>query len=118
MITASIVLYNTLSYQVDTVLQFALGFGCIERLYIIDNSPNDWWWCFEERSLVIRYVHNENLRYDASHSLAIRKAVETGSRYHAVLNPDPQFGTDVICALRDFMDGHEDVGHVMPKILN
>lgn len=118
MITASIVLYNTPASQVDTVLRSVLCSECIEKLYIIDNSPNDWWRCLERRSPIIRYVHNENLGYGASHNLAMRKAGEEGSKYHAVLNPDLKFDADVIHTLRDFMEEHDDIGHVMPKIVN
>ena len=118
MITASIVLYNTPKFQVETVLKSVLDSKSIEKLYVIDNSPNDWWRCLEKTSTIIRYVYNENTGYGASHNLAMRKAVEEGSSYHVVLNPDLKFDSNVIQALYEFMEAHKDVGHVMPKILN
>ena len=118
MITASIVLYNTPKFQVETVLKSVFGSACVEKLYIIDNSPNDWWRCLEKESPIIRYVHNENFGYGASHNLAIRKAIEEGSDYHIVLNPDLRFDSDVLKTLYDFMEDHKEVGHVMPKIVN
>lgn len=118
MITASIVLYNTPKFQVETVLQSVFDSKCIEKLYVIDNSPNDWWRCIEKTSPIIRYVHNENTGYGASHNLAMRKAVEEGSNYHVVLNPDLKFDSNVIQTLYEFMEAHKEVGHIMPKIVN
>ena len=118
MITASIVLYNTPKIQVETVLKSVFDSKCIEKLYVIDNSPNDWWRCIEKSSPIIRYVHNENTGYGASHNLAMRKAAEEGSTYHIVLNPDLKFDSNVVQTLYEFMEAHKEVGHVMPKIVN
>ena len=118
MITASIVLYNTPEHQINDVLGSVFNSHCIDKLYIIDNSPNDWWRCLEKKSDIIRYVHNENTGYGASHNLAIRKAIEEGSTYHVVLNPDLKFDSNVLSTLKDFMDSNPNVGHVMPKIVN
>lgn len=118
MITASIVLYNTPKFQVETVLKSVFDSKCIEKLYVIDNSPNDWWRCIEKSSPIIRYVHNENTGYGASHNLAMRKAEEEGSTYHIVLNPDLKFDSNVVQTLYEFMEAHKEVGHVMPKIVN
>ena len=118
MISASIVLYNTPKFQVEAVLKSVFDSKFIDKLYIVDNSPNDWWRCLEKESSIIRYVHNENVGYGASHNLAIRKAIEEGSTYHVVLNPDLKFDSNVIPALIEYMDLHKEVGHVMPKILN
>lgn len=118
MITASIVLYKTPKFQVETVLKSVFDSNYIEKLYVIDNSPNDWWRCIEKTSTIIHYVHNENIGYGASHNLAMWKAVEEGSNYHVVLNPDLKFDSNVIQTLYEFMEAHKDVGHVMPKIVN
>lgn len=118
MITASIVLYNTPKNQVETVLQSVSNSMVIEKLYVIDQSPNDWWRIISNKYSFIRYVHNENMGYGAGHNLAIKKAIEVGSKYHVVLNPDLKFDSNVIKDLQRFMDKNIDVGHVMPKILN
>lgn len=118
MLTASIVLYNTPRSQVNAVLDSVMGAGCVGTLYVIDNSPNDRWRVLERQYPAIRCIHSENLGYGAEHNLAMRKAGEEGSKYHAVLNPDLKFDADVIRTLRDFMEEHDDIGHVMPKIVN
>ena len=83
-LTASIVLYNTPRSQIDMVLKSVFESGCVEILYIIDNSPSDRWRILENRNegdsknTKIRYIHNENLGYGASHNLAMQEAIESG----------------------------------------
>ncbi|MCM1321650.1 MAG: glycosyltransferase [Bacteroides sp.] len=117
-ITASVVLYNTPKSQVDALLKSVLDSACVEKFFVIDNSPNDKWRILEKESDIIRYIHNENLGYGASHNLAIREAAELGADYHVVLNPDIRFWKDVLSALADFMEENPDAGCVMPKVVH
>ena len=122
-LTASIVLYNTPRSQIDMVLKSVFESGCVEILYIIDNSPSDRWRILENRNegdsknTKIRYIHNENLGYGASHNLAMQEAIESGSVYHIVLNPDISFGTEVLPALTHFMEENKDASYVLPKVV-
>lgn len=118
MITASLVLFNTPETQINGVLDSVFNSKIIDKLYIIDNSPNDWWRCLESKNKIIRYVHNENTGYGASHNIAIKKAISEGSEYHVVLNPDIKFDSNVIEDLKSKMDQNPEIGHLMPKILN
>ena len=78
MLTASIVLHNTPREQVDAVLKSVTDSGCVETLYIIDNSPNDRWRILERRHPCVRYIHSENLGYGAGQSMyEIHKYCET-----------------------------------------
>lgn len=120
MLTASIVLYNTPRRQIERVCQSLLGGGWVDTLYVIDNSPNDRWRILEREyggRLPVRYIHNENLGYGASHNLAMEEALERGSTYHVVLNPDIRFGQEVLPALVDFMDRHPDASYVLPRVV-
>lgn len=123
-ITASIVLYNTPRSQIDMVLKSVFESRCVEILYIIDNSPSDRWRILENRNeggncknTKIRYIHNENLGYGASHNLAMQEAIESGSVYHVVLNPDIRFEAEVLSSLTDFMEENKDVSYVLPKVV-
>lgn len=112
-LTASIVLFNTPRTQIENVLKSVFDSACVETLYLIDNSPNDKWRILEKRSqengvTKLRYIHNENLGYGASHNLAMSEAIENGSVYHVVLNPDIRFGAEVLPALVDFMRENPD----------
>ncbi len=118
MLTASIVLYKTPEWQIETLLKSVIDSNCVNTLYIIDNSPTDYWRMLEQKSNIITYIHHENNGYGASHNVAIKKAIEAGSTYHVVLNPDLKFDSTVLSNLKTFMDSNPTVGHVMPKILN
>lgn len=122
-ITASIVLYNTPRAQIESVLKSVFDSACLETLYIVDNSPNDKWRILEKRSeengvTKIRYIHNENLGYGASHNLAMHEAIESAGTYHVVLNPDISFSAEVLPTLAGFMDANADAACVMPKVVS
>lgn len=119
MLTASIVLYNTPRQQIEGVFNSIL-YGAVDILYIVDNSPSDRWRILEREygeKIPIRYIHNENLGYGTSHNLAMEEAIESGSSYHIVLNPDIRFDHDVLPVLIDFMNTHPDVSYVLPKVV-
>lgn len=121
-VSASIVLFNTPRVQIERVLNSVFNSECIETLYIIDNSPNDKWRILEKRENAdcktkIRYIHNENLGYGASHNLAMHEAIESGFTYHIVLNPDIRFEKDVPLTLARFMEENKDASYVLPKVV-
>lgn len=120
MLTASVVLFNTPKTQIEALLESVISSACIHTLYIIDNSPNDKWRILEKEytSCVskIRYIHNANFGYGASHNLAINEAIEVGSDYHLVLNPDIYFESNVLPELLRYMDLNPDVGYILPRV--
>ena len=116
MITASVVTFHTSHKDLSRLIACVMK-SEIDILYIIDNSSND-----ELRELVydnpkIKYIHSINLGYGSGHNIAIRNAVDIGSEYHVVLNPDIYWTDNVIEKLRMFMEANSDCGLVMPKIL-
>ena len=121
MLTASIVLYNNPRIQIDSVMKSVIDSYCVQTLYIIDNSPNDKWRILEKEyadcSTQIRYIHNANLGYGASHNLAMQEAIEICSTYHVVLNPDIYFESNVLRELINYMDANIDVGYILPKVV-
>ena len=48
---------------------------------------------------------------------ALHKAIENGSDYHVVLNPDIEFKQDVLSKLITFMDAMPDAVYVLPKVV-
>ena len=120
MLTASIVLYNTPHSQINAVMKSVIESSCVKILYIIDNSLNDKWRILEKEyadfGVEIRYIHNANLGYGSSHNLAMQEAIEAGSDYHVVLNPDIYFDSSVLSELIQYMDSNSDVGYVLPKV--
>lgn len=117
MLTASVVLFNTPRVQIETLLQCIVP-SCIEKLYIIDNSANDRWRELEGYSAKIRYIHNKNMGYGASHNLAMRLAIETGSRFHIVMNPDISFESEILEVLCQVMNENMDIVYILPKVVD
>ena len=70
-----------------------------------------------EAGFHLLYFRHENNGYGGGHNFAIRKAITLGSKYHLVVNPDIWFGPRVIPELKRYMDLHEDVAQMMPKVL-
>ena len=115
MITASVVLYNTRPEFVDQVIQ-SYSPSIERQLYIIDNSPEKTNQYLDLDN--IEYIHNKkNLGYGSAHNIGIQKAVDCGSDYHIVLNPDISFEPSIIDELIEYADKHEDVVYMLPKVL-
>lgn len=116
LLSASVVLYKTPKAQIDSLLQSVLP-SAVEKLYVIDNSPDDRWRELESKSEKIRYIHNQNLGYGESHNLAMHLAIEENAKYHVVLNPDIRFEPDVLQALSKYMEENSDAVYILPKVV-
>ncbi|MGX9984885.1 glycosyltransferase [Soonwooa purpurea] len=116
--TGSIVLFNTDVDIIKKAINSFLYNYVVEKLYLIDNSLED-----TLRNIVgdsrIEYIHNpSNPGFGAAHNIAIKKALELGSKYHFIVNPDIYFSEDVIGPMLDHMGKNPNVGMMMPQILN
>lgn len=114
-ITASVVLYNTPYAQFKELLFSVIHSEIVSKFYVIDNSPEKNPKLYDKWEIV-EYIPHENTGYGSSHNIAMRKAIDEGSTYHIVLNPDISFGLDVLCKLTDYMENNIEVVYVMPKI--
>lgn len=136
MITASVVTYNHHLLDIEPVLR-SLFASPVDVVYIIDHSADIMpdlereLMEFSNRVLTgepqlrrkvemgfhLLYYRHENNGYGGGHNFAIRKAITLGSKYHLVVNPDIWFGPRVIPELKRYMDLHDDVAQMMPKVL-
>lgn len=117
MITGTIVLYNNNKSILQQAINSFLNCEIVDKLYLIDNSPTDNLKdiCVDER---VEYIHNpSNPGFGAAHNIAIKKALQLGSKYHVVLNPDVYFDNNVIFELEKHMDENLSIGNIMPKVL-
>lgn len=116
MITAAVVTFHTsrkdLIRLIDCVLQ-----SSVDKFFIIDNSTNDALRELESVSERITYIYSDNLGFGSGHNIAIDRAIDLGSDYHIIINPDIYWNGDIIEQLVQFMDQNKDCGLVMPKIL-
>jgi len=116
-ITASIVLYNNNKRELLENIKM-LKDTIINKIFIIDNSPND------NLSIIFNldkfeYISNpSNPGFGSSHNFAINKSIESGSNYHFVINPDIVINENVIESMIDYIKRDDLIGMMMPKILN
>ena len=88
------------------------------HLYLIDNSPTTQLEVLKTEDR-ITYIHNpSNPGFGAAHNMAISKAMELGSNYHFVINPDVSFDGAIIAQMVDAMEEDPKIGMLMPQILN
>lgn len=117
MITSSLVLFKSKPLEVERVL------ACVERsifdkVYVVDNSPSD-----VLKDIVLstspkaEYIYGQgNVGYGEGNNIGIKKAIASGSRYHAILNPDIIFEAEVIEHLVSYMNDHLDTGLIKPQL--
>lgn len=117
MISASVVLYNTNKKDIDALVS-SYQPNENRHLFIIDNSELP---CHYGKNMVgdwVEYIYNDqNIGYGSAHNIGIRKAIESGSDYHIVLNPDIQFEPEILDELIAYADKHEDVVYILPKVI-
>ena len=135
MITASVVTYNHHLLDFEPVLR-SLFASPVDIVYVIDHSDDVLDLKQElqefaqrvlngepelkqkaEKGFKLIYLPHENNGYGGGHNVALKEAQKLGSKYHLVVNPDVWFGPEVIPALISYMDDHEEVGQMMPKVM-
>lgn len=115
-ISCSIVSYHNPPDQIAQVLRSVRATPQHVAIYLVDNSRDDAL-AAVARQFDAHYIHRpDNPGFGAAHNIAITDALEQGTTYHLVLNPDIVFSGDVIPALASYMDAHQDIGLVMPDI--
>lgn len=115
-VNCSIVLYHTPTDEVARVLSMLRKCPETGEIWLIDNSE-----LMTERLqfMDVQYIHGHgNIGYGRGHNIAIDKSLKSDVDYHLVVNSDIAFEKGTIERLVRFMDEHENVGHVMPKVLN
>lgn len=116
-ISCSIVLYKNSHAEIARAIESAKLSMPSAMMYLVDNSPTDALAPLAEQ-FSCRYFHKPaNIGFGAGHNVAIEQALQNGSDYHLVLNPDIYFNADVLPALVGYLEQNRRVGFVMPQIL-
>jgi GT2 family glycosyltransferase len=115
MVTSSIVLYHNNKIDI-TILLDCIEKSSIDVVFLVDNSSDDRFRTFEKKYKKILYIHNKNRGYGASHNIALHEALDRGSCFHFILNPDIRFSPDIVPELVSYMQRHDDVVYILPKI--
>ncbi len=114
MLNVSIVLYNSDTNEVISLVHELRHNPLVKEIFLVDNSK-----CATIRynQLPITYIHNaKNIGYGRAHNVALRQTITQNIPYHLVLNSDISFQSESITQLIDFMDTNINVGSLMPKI--
>lgn len=118
-LSISIVLFNTPRGELKRCIQSLKLVSIPFDLFLIDNSPTD---CLGDMAALYpstiyhHYPHNPG--YGTSHNVAIEKCSDGDYQFHLVLNADVYFETDVLTPMIGYMLDNDEVGHMMPKVLN
>jgi len=115
-IIASIVLFKNDKDVLTKAIASFLNTELNIHLYVIDNSPTD-----DLRDICIlknvEYIYNtNNLGFGAGNNIAMRKMIGK-TKYTLIMNPDVYFEKGNLEKLFNFMEGNEEAGLVMPKVL-
>ncbi|WP_295667853.1 glycosyltransferase family 2 protein [uncultured Mucilaginibacter sp.] len=116
-IKISIVLFHTEEREVRQVLRLINKSTLRKRIFLIDNSADDTLRVLSTISNVTYIFNNANLGYGRGHNVAINNE-DTPSRYHLVINSDIDFDPVSLQQAFDFMEQHDDVGMISPRILD
>lgn len=117
-VSVSIVSYNN-AHELRGVLDslFAATKGVELTVYVVDNHSTD-----NTCELIAQHYPqvklialSENRGFGAAHNQVLPLLT---SDYHAVINPDITFTDDVLTALCDYLDAHDDAVLATPLILN
>lgn len=117
MIVASIVTYKTDKEELEVILS-CCDKSCIDKIFIVDNSPTDELQKNTYFSSKIEYIWGHgNVGYGSAHNMAITKSIEYNAKYHVIINPDIYFDPRIINELKDYMEMSFEIGQIMPKII-
>lgn len=118
-INLSVVLFNTSLADIQNLLDSFEFVKSEYKLIIIDNSlENSREKYFSGRSNM-QYIHNpSNPGFGASHNLAFKISLAESATYHFVINPDVYFKEDVISKMVEYISIDNEIGMMMPQILN
>ena len=115
-LTAAIVTYRNSTAQLRSAIQSLALQQVRAHLMLVDNAGEDSVAALA-REFGASYLRAPgNLGFGKAHNLAYRQ-LRGLSPYHLVLNPDVDFGPEVVGRLLHVMDEQRDFGVVMPKIL-
>lgn len=114
-VSCSIVTYNNDLKMLSRVFSSLKASSVEIKTHVVDNSTDlsvrDF--CKDEK---VEYHHmGKNVGFGAGHNYVLSTPEKVGE-YHLVLNPDIYFDSDVISSLAGYMDKHQDVAMVIPKI--
>lgn len=118
MLTVSIVTHDTPELLLRGVMR-SLEQESVDKIFIIDNSPSTPLYL---QSLPDAYnsdiicFHIPNRGFGNAHNFAIQQAIQAGSDYHLVLNPDVRWPKPVLRTLINVLVSRPDCALIQPLV--
>ena len=116
-ISASIVLYKSNITELSKAIECVSRSKLITKLYLVDNSPDNQLKILSGDQKIEYIFNNFNIGFGAGHNIAIKKSIESGTKYHLIMNPDISF-TDEVIEIFNYMEQNKEIGLIMPKVLS
>lgn len=116
-LSASIVIYKNDPEILDRAVDSFLKGTETSILYLVDNSPTDFFKGRFNHPRIHYRFNNKNLGFGAGHNIALKDSIASQNDYHIILNPDVYFENEVIDRLHTYMESEKEVGLIMPKVL-
>lgn len=116
MITASVVVHRTRPELLSSLMA-SLSAEQVERIYVVDNSPDE---SLREETLKYEnteYRHIPNKGFGNAHNHAIRLAAEAGSEFHLVVNPDVRWDSAVLRPMIEAMKADPLCALAHPRVI-
>ncbi|MCH5319099.1 MAG: glycosyltransferase [Paramuribaculum sp.] len=116
MLTASLVIHDSPLEQVLEAIE-CIRRSTVEKIWIVYNGD------ISKSSLYsdipgTEFIPADNRGFGAGHNIALRKALEMGSRYHLVMNADISWTGDILLTLINHLDEDSSIGLIAPEIRN
>jgi len=115
-LTGSLVLYKTSASDYVSVIESFFGSAPEGVLVVMDHSPEALQHAVFNIPRVILVHRPDNPGFGTGHNRAYAM-VKDVSEFHVLLNPDVQFGSEVLPALVGVLNSEKDVSAAMPRII-
>lgn len=114
MLTVSLVTYKHSLEEIRPVVEPVLA--AADKMFVVDNASDP----ALAPSLAsafpsVEYIASENRGFGAGHNIAIRRAMDLGSDFHVIVNPDISFAAGTLESIVEFLSANPDVGMLMPR---
>ncbi|WP_142684865.1 glycosyltransferase [Chitinophaga polysaccharea] len=118
-LTVSIVRYKQSFEELKALVDRFSGSKLKYWIYMVDNSPVPYppelVEMFGDR-FSYQFI-GRNLGYGSGHNLVMKQILDD-TKYHLVINPDIIFEKDILSKIYEYMEQQDDIGLLMPKVLN
>jgi len=118
MVSGSIVLYNSDVNKLLETCHTSLNNSILNKLFIVDLNNISQFKHFPIKNNKIEYIElNKNIGFGAAHNYAIKCSINSGFKFHVILNPDLIISKDCINILFSIISNDPKIGLIQPKIL-